>query len=453
MLNIRSLSELSGEYVKILLIFPRIEHGQATYRDRGSWSAVLFGYPPITLPHLAALTPKKHSVKIVDESYEDINFNEDVDLVGMSCLTMTAPRVYQIADEFRRRGKKVVLGGYHPSALPDEAKQHADSVVIGEAELTWPQLLKDFENGKLKPFYRSNKDFDMSSVPPIRRDLIKYMPILGAIQSTRGCPHRCDFCAITNFYNHGVKHRPIKNVVEEIKQMPNKLFILHDPSLTVNPKYARELFETLIREKVNKGWLACGNANVLANIEEDFLKLARKSGCIEWFVGLESVRQESLDSIKKVSNKVEEFKKMIKRVHDYGMAVQGGIIFGFDQDTPDIFDLTLEKLYEFELDVLEVYILTPLPGTPLFERLDKEGRILTKDWSKYSLTQVVFKPKNMTEKELFEGARKVAKEFYTMPRVISRFVRTMWTTKKLIGVLPAGANFAIRKGYKRDFNF
>ena len=439
--------------MNILLIFPRIEHGQATYKDKGSWTSIVFGYPSITLPHLAALTPRKHFVKIINENYDYIDFDQNVDLVGMSCLTMTAPRVYQIADEFRRRGKTVVLGGYHPTALPEEAKQHADSIVIGEAELTWPKLLKDFEEGKLKPFYRATEEFDMSIIPPLRRDLIKHMPILGAIQSTRGCPYRCEFCAITNFYNHGVKHRPIKNVVEEIKQMPNKLFILHDPSLTINPRYAQELFKALIREKVKKGWLACGNANVLANIEEDFLELARKSGCIEWFVGLESVSQAALNGIKKTSNKVEEFKRMIKRVHDYGMTVQGGIIFGFDEDTPDIFDLTLEKLYEWELDVLEVYILTPLPGTPLFERLEREGRILTKDWSRYSLTDVVFRPKNMTEKELFEGARKVAKEFYTMPRVITRFAHTMMIVKKLSGVLPAGANFAIRKGYKRDFAF
>lgn len=439
--------------MKILLIFPRIEHGVVTHKDRGTSGAIILGYPAITLPHLAAITPQKHDVKIINENYDTIDFDQDVDLVGITCLTMTVPRVYKIASEFRKRGKTVVLGGYHPSALPEEAKQHADSVVIGEAELTWPELLKDFERSKLKPFYHSNNEFDMSIIPPIRRDLIKHMPILGGVQSTRGCPNRCEFCAITSFYNHGVKQRPVNQVVEEIKQMPNKLFILHDPSLTVNPGYAREFLKTLIKEKVNKGWVANGNVNVLAKIDEEFLRLARKSGCVEWFIGFESVSQAALNGIKKTCNKVEEFKKVIKRIHDQGMAIQGGIIFGFDQDTPDIFDTTLEKIYEWELDVLEVNILTPFPGTPIFERLEREGRILTKDWSRYNQVDVVFKPKNMTEKELYEGARKVAREFYTMPRAITRFVTTMIMARHLYGVLPAFTNFSFRRYYKRDFDF
>jgi len=280
---------------------------------------------------------------------------EDVDLVGITCYTMTAPRVYEIADEFRRRGKTVVLGGYHPTAMPEEAKQHADSVVMGMAEASWPRLLEDFEKGKLKPFYEKDYNFDLSNAPPLRRDLINRNPLMGAVQWTRGCANRCEFCAISSFYEHGVLRRPIKAVVEEIKH------------------------------------------------------------CLEWFIGFESVSQKSLESVKKTHNKVENFRKLIQRLHKFGMAVQGGIIFGFDEDTPDIFDLTLEKMYEWELDVAEINILTPYPGTPLFDRLKREGRILTYDWSKYNQVEVVYKPKNMTEKELYEGARKVAKNFYSIP--------------------------------------
>jgi radical SAM superfamily enzyme YgiQ (UPF0313 family) len=439
--------------MNILLIFPRIEHGQSTIKDKGSWSSILFGYPIITLPHIAALTPKGHSVKIINENYDDIDFDADADLIGITSYTMTAPRVYEIADEFRARGKKVVLGGYHPTAMPHEAKQHADSVVLGEAEKTWPELIKDAEKGKLKPFYGPAPDFDMSAIPPIRRDLIAHNPFLGAVQTTRGCPNQCEFCAIASFCKHGVKQRPVKNVVEEIKQMPNRLFIIHDPSLTVNPKYSRELFKELIRQKVKKGWVANGNANVLGKIDDEFLDLARKAGCVEWFVGFESVSQAALNGIKKTVNKVEDFKRMIRRVHDHGMTVQGGIIFGFDEDTPDIFDTTLEKMYEWELDVVEVNILTPYPGTPLFDRLEKENRILTRDWSKYNQVEVVFKPKNMTEKELYEGARKVAREFYSLPNVIGRMLRAMLISKKISGILPAGTNITFRKYYKRDFHF
>jgi len=439
--------------MKILLIFPRIEHGATTYSDKGSWSSILFGYPIITLPHLAGITPRQHTVKIVNENYEDINFDEPADLIGITSYTMTAPRVYEIADEFRRRGKKVVLGGYHPTAMPQEAIQHADSVVLGEAELTWPEVLHDAESGGLKQFYGPNPDFDMAAIPPIRRDLIRQNPMIGAVQSTRGCPNQCEFCAIASFCKHAVKQRPVKNVVEEIKQMPNRIFVIHDPSLTVNPAYSRELFKELIRQKVHKGWVSNGNSNVLGKVDEEFLELAKKSGCVEWFVGFESVSQASLNGIKKTVNKVEDFKKTIKRLHKYGMAVQGGIIFGFDQDTPEIFDLTLEKMYEWELDAVEINILTPFPGTPLYDRLEREGRIVSKDWKRYNQVDVVFKPKQMTEKELFEGSRKVAKQYYSVPNVIKRAVRTFTIVRNLPAVLPAGTNYTFRRYYKRDFHF
>jgi radical SAM superfamily enzyme YgiQ (UPF0313 family) len=439
--------------MKILLVFPRIEHGTTTYSDKGSWSSILFGYPIITLPHLAAITPQKHAVKIINENYEDLDFDEPADLVGITSYTMTAPHVYELADEFRRRGRKVVLGGYHPTAMPEEAKQHADSIVLGEAEGTWPQLLQDIEKGVLKPSYGPSPDFDMAAIPPIRRDLIRQNPITGAVQSTRGCPNQCEFCAIASFCQHGVKQRPIKNVVDEIKLMPNRIFVIHDPSLTVNPPYARELFKDLIKEKVHKGWVANGNANVLGKIDDEFLNLAHTSGCVEWFVGFESVSQEALNGIKKTVNKVKDFKQMIKRVHKHGMAIQGGIIFGFDEDTPDIFDTTLEKMYEWELDAVEVNILTPYPGTPLFDRLEREGRLLTRDWARYNQVDVVFKPKHMTETELFEGARKVAKEFYWMPNIMARALRTFAIVRRAAAILPVGTNLGFRRYYKRDFKF
>jgi radical SAM superfamily enzyme YgiQ (UPF0313 family) len=438
--------------MKILLIFPEIQHGPTSVKDKGSWSSIILGNPIITLPHMAAITPNGHDIEIVNENYSNINFNTDADLVGITCYTMTAPRVYEIADEFRRRGKKVIIGGYHPTAMTSEAKQHADSVVRGMAEKSWPRLLKDFEKGKLKPIYEE-EDFEGSDIPSIRRDLIIHNPIVGAIQSTRGCYNKCEFCAIGSFCKHGVKKRQIKDVIEELRVMPNRLVIFHDPHLTSYPKYAKELFKEMIKEKVDKAWLANGTTNVLGTADDEFLNLARKAGCLSWFVGFESVSQEALNKIKKTHNKVENFKKMIKRLHDHGMTVQGGIIFGFDEDTTDIFDLTLEKMYEFEIDVVEVNILTPYPGTPLFERLDREGRITTRDWSKYNQVEVVYKPMKMTEEELFEGTRKVAKEFYKWPNVIGRSAKIFSITKRLYGFFPAGGNLTYRKYYKRDFHF
>jgi radical SAM superfamily enzyme YgiQ (UPF0313 family) len=439
--------------MKILLVFPRIDHGATTFQNKGSWQTFLFGYPIITLPHLAAITPQKHEVKIVNENLDTLDFNEEADIIGITCYTMTAPRVYEIADEFRKRGKKVVLGGYHPTAMPDEAKHHADSIVLGMAEATWPKLLDDAEKDMIKPIYKRDNNFDMAQVPPLRRDLIRHNPLQGAVQTTRGCTNRCEFCAINGFYKQGINQRPIKNVVEEIKQMTNKLYVIHDPHLTINRKYAKDIFKELIRQKVHKSWVANGTTNVLGTVDDEWLNLARKSGCVEWFVGFESVSQAALNGIKKTHNKVENFKKMINRVHDFGMTIQGGIIFGFDEDTPDIFDATIEKLNELEIDVLEVNILTPYPGTPLYDRMEQEGRLITKDWSRYNQIDVVFKPKHMTEKELLNGARKVAKEFYSWPNIIKRNVKIFAITKKIGSMIPAGTNINFRRYYKKDFQF
>jgi len=438
--------------MKILLVFPRIEHGTTTYKDKKSWRKIVVGYPIITLPHVASITPTKHSIKIINENYEDIDFTEDVDVVGITCYTMTAPRVYEIADEFRKRGKTVILGGYHPTALPEESKQHADSIVMGMAEANWPKAIEDFENGKLKPIYVRDNNFDISKIPPLRRDLIKHNPFLGAIQTTRGCSNQCEFCAISSFCGNIVKQRPIKDVVEEIQNMDNKLFIFHDPHLTLHRKYAMELFKEIIKQRIHKGWVANGTANILGNVDEKFLTLARKAGCVEWFVGFESVSQEALNNIKKTHNKVSDFKRIIRRVHNHGMTIQGGIIFGFDEDKPDIFDTTLETIYDWDLDVLEINILTPYPGTPLFERLNKEGRILTRDWSRYNQVDVVFKPKNMTEEELYEGTRKVAKDFYSTYNLTKRIAKIITVTKNLSSIIPIGTNLTFKRYYSKDLN-
>ena len=438
--------------MKILLVFPRIGHGVTTYKDKNSWRKIVVGYPIITLPHIASITPTKHSIKIINENYDDIDFNEDVEVVGITCYTMTAPRVYEIADEFRKRGKTVILGGYHPTALPEESIQHADSIVMGMAEANWPRAIEDFDNGKLKPIYSRDNNFDISKIPPLRRDLIKHNPFLGAIQTTRGCSNQCEFCAISSFCGNIVKQRPIKDVVEEIQNMDNKLFIFHDPHLTLHRKYAMELFKEIIKQRIHKGWVANGTANILGNVDEKFLTLARKAGCVEWFVGFESVSQEALNNIKKTHNKVSDFKRIIRRVHNYGMTIQGGIIFGFDEDKPDIFDTTLETINDWDLDVLELNILTPYPGTPLFDRLNKEGRILTRDWSRYNQVDVVFKPKNMTEEELYEGTRMVAKDFYSNYNLTKRIAKIITVTKNLSSIIPIGTNLAFKRYYSKDLN-
>jgi radical SAM superfamily enzyme YgiQ (UPF0313 family) len=371
--------------------------------------------PSITLEQLISITPDKYEVECVDERWENVDFNWDGDLVGISTQTLSANRAYNIADEFRKRGKKVVLGGYHPSALPKEAKQHADAVVIGEAELSWPQLLRDFENGKLKPFYQI-MPVDPKMIPPPKR-ISQSLSFMGMIQATRGCPHGCKYCAVQNVEGSNFRTRPIKNVIEEIKSLQENRFFFADSSMTINSKYSKELFQEMTG--LNKKFSCYGNINVLRN-DDDFLNLASEAGCETWLIGFESVCKESIRYIGKKTNKVEEYASGVKKIRDYGMMVTGLFMFGFDTDKLDIFETTLKAINQMELNRAAFSIVTPFPGTALFDELEKEGRILTKDWSKYNLRNVVFQPKNMSAEQLVNGRNSMVKEFYSLSNCLRR---------------------------------
>lgn len=374
---------------------------------------------------LAAVTPKNHSMNMVDDAVEKIDFDSDADLVAMTTFTRSAPRAYEIADEFRKRGKKVVLGGWHVSALPDEAKQHADSVVIGEGEDTFPQLLKDLENGKLKPFYEQEKPVNLDLVPILtrkERKLYQSSSFLQSIEISKGCPVGCNFCAISyRKFGHIHRTKSIENVIREMRIIPQKFIIFADPSLTTNPNYTKQLFREM--KGLNKIFSCEGNANILGK-DDELLRLAAEAGCISWYVGFESISQETVDSIGKTTNKVENYKTVIKKVHDYGMHIEGTFMFGFDTDTKDVFDNTIDTIQNWELDAMDINTLTPYPGTPLFDQLDKEKRILTREWEKYDSLHVVFKPKQMSPEELADGVQRVWDEIYTPLKILKRTIKS-----------------------------
>jgi len=394
--------------MKILLIMP---HANAKRRFFSK-----FQYPSLTLQQIAAITPKEHSVEIVDERYENIDFNKNYDLVGISCLTYNSLRGYEIANEFRKRGIPVVLGGYHPTLLPDEAKQHADSIVIGEAELTWPRVVKDVENDTLKSIYKADKPVEAEKIPAARHDIGKYTR-MEAVQASRGCPTGCDFCAMNKIEGRIFRARPVKDIIEEMKNIKAKTIFFADASLTINPKYAKSLFKEMA--KLNKKFHCFGNINVLSK-DDEFLKLAQEAGVDRWYVGIESVSQESIDDIGKGTNKVENYGKAIRKIKEHGMNVTGFFVFGFDHDGYDIFKKTINAMYEWELDSVSFSILTPYPGTKLFERFEKEGRITSYDWSRYAEGNVNFKPKMMSEEELRDGIRGIAADFYSIKNSLKR---------------------------------
>lgn len=373
------------------------------------------------LESLAEVTPKKHEVIIKKAHYNNVDFDDNYDLIGIRSITIDAPSTYKMSDRLRKRGHTVVLGGYHPSAMPKEAKKHADSVVIGEGEKIWPQLLKDFENNRLKPFYHQSNPVESSNIPTLKNhDPQDFYP---AIQASRGCPYQCEFCSET-IVNTKQFFRPrsIDNVIEEIKSIPTKSFIFHDASLTINPTYTKKLFRSMI--KLNKRFFCNGNADILGK-DVDLLRLARDAGCVGWLIGFESISQKSLDGVKKKTNIIENYEKAIDRIHDHNMMVCGTFVLGFDGDTIDVFDRTKEFVYSSGIDIPDALILTPFPGTALFNRLDKSGRILTKDWSKYDHRHVVFKPKNMTSQQLLINTNNLYKDFFRLRDILKRSIKSI----------------------------
>lgn len=366
---------------------------------------------------LAALTPKKHST-IVPTSYENINFDENYDAVFINFKTGTAQRAYMIADKFKQRGLKIILSGSHPSALPMEAKQHCDSVIIGNAENLWSIIINDLEKNKLKNIYQRNEKFNHKSlsIPNILK--YKESRILGAIEATRGCPYQCDFCQESNIPQGSIfRTRPVEEVINEIKTLPQKFILFCDVSMTIDPTYTKKLFNQM--KNLNKKFLCEGNVDTLAS-DEELIHFSKKAGCIEWTVGFESFAQQTLEGVNKKTNKVKDFYHVVNNIHKHKMSVLGNFIFGFDEDIPNVFEYTRDNIVKLGLDSARFAVLTPYPGTPLFNRLDKEGRILTKDWSKYNRKNVVFEPKNMSKKELEHGFKKISNEFNSISNIMFR---------------------------------
>ena len=372
-------------------------------------------YPSITLEQLISITPDKYELECVDERYQKVDFDWDGDIVGISTLTPSAIHAYKTADEFRKRGKTVVLGGYHPSALPSEAKEHADSVVLGEAELSWPKLLEDFENQKLKPFYKS-VPVDPNLIPSPKK-INNQLQFYGMVQATRGCVYRCKYCAVQNVEGPIFRTRPIPKVINEIKSLNSKRFMFADSSMTIDTKYTKKLFKQMIG--LNKEFSCYGNINVL-NKDEELLELAYKAGCESWLIGFESVSQKTISYIGKKTNKVDEYISAVRKIRNYSMMVTGLFMFGFDTDTKDIFDTTLDTIYKMDLDRAAFAILTPYPGTVLFDEMENDKRILTRDWSKYNMKHVVFQPKNLTTDELLEGRKYLSRQYYSLSNCLKR---------------------------------
>ena len=377
-------------------------------------------FPPLNLAVLAALTPDSWEVDIVDESIEPLHFDDPVDVAAITALTAVAPRAYQIADEYRRRGVKVVLGGMHASALPDEAGQHADAVVVGEAEPAWRDVLADARRGRLKPRYHGRPG-PLDGLPVPRRDLFRRDRYLFAntMQSSRGCPHNCSFCTVTRFFGRTYRTRPIPDVLREIESMPGKNLLIVDDNIIGDVARAKQLFAALAGHRLR--WVGQSSLDIAR--DPTLLRLAARSGCAALFIGFESLIAENLRRIgKSVVNRVEGFLDAVRRIQAHGIDIQGAFIFGLDGDDPGIFKRTVDFARRAHLAAVQFGILTPFPGTRLRRQLEAAGRIITSDWSQYTISNAVFQPLHMTRERLRQGYTWAYREFYSYRSMLHRLL-------------------------------
>jgi radical SAM superfamily enzyme YgiQ (UPF0313 family) len=386
----------------------------------------------ITLPYLKALTPPEHQVTFTDEIMQDVDVNSDADLIGLTAMGPQIARAYDLADYFRSRGKKVVMGGSWVSLNTDEALLHCDAVVKGEAEYVWKDVLDDFAAGRNKQIYQANRwhnmvgmpSFDYTTLPLYRPDLFKksafyrmyfHWPVL----ASRGCPHPCEYCTVQTYYERTFRSRPVDEVVadlETIKRLGGKRVLILDDNPIGNVKYAKELFKAMIPLKME--WASQMTINIARN--DELLDLAARSGCRSLSIGLESVSQDNLEGIDKGFNKAPRFEDDLAKIRSKGIQVIALMMVGLDGDDTTSFQKTLDFLVENKLTFLKLFTPCPYPGTKYYDDMQKAGRILTKNWNRYDYGSPLIQPTNMTPDEMMKGFNYVYNNFYSLKNIWRR---------------------------------
>jgi radical SAM superfamily enzyme YgiQ (UPF0313 family) len=393
-------------------------------------------FPPLGLGIVAALTPDDWSVKIIDENFERFSY-EEADLVGLTAFTASVSRAYEIAEIYRKQGIKTVLGGIHASMLPDEALHYVDSVVIGEAEAIWPQVIGDFGCGNLKKVYRTGF-LELHDMPKPRHDLFHPGYMFGVIQTARGCPMDCDFCSVTAFNGHRYRQRPVDEVLDELEIIPKKMVFFVDDNIIGYGKVAADralaIFRGMIERRIKKEWFCQASMNFAD--EDEVLRCAAKSGCRMVFLGVEAESDDALgETNKKLNLKigVDQYEKVFRRINRHGIAVLGAFIYGMDSDTPSALRRRTSYILGSALDVMQTTYLTSLPGTRLYNRLKEQGRLLYTDfpgdWVKYDMTQVTHHPLLMEPHELKQAMAESNRRLYNRCTLYSKFFKTWYATR------------------------
>ena len=426
--------------IKLALLSPK----GPLYRHKGGIFKKTLRAAPLTLTTLAALVPADIDceVKLYDEGVEDIPEKLDADIIAMTVITGSAMRAYELSKMFRSQGKTVILGGPHITLMPDEAKEHADSIVLGYAEESWPQLLRDYASGSLKPVYRMADDFSLKKEENLvfpKRELLKRRAYstIHTFEATRGCVHKCDFCVVPSAWGRNPYQKNLDHVIEDIKQSGAKRLIFYDLNLIANRAYAKELFEALIPLKIQ--WF--GLATTL--IDEDLSELMARSGCRGLLIGFESLSENVLSTSQKRFNRPTQYIELVKRLQSQAILINGTFVFGNDADTKESFEQVKDFVLDAGIELPRFSILTPFPGTPLFKNLESSNRILTTDWSLYDGQHVVFEPLRMSRQDLIDGHEEIWKEVYSYKSIFKRNSRQMLARLRSIPLI-LGANIGYR---------
>ena len=401
--------------MKLLLIAP------AQLRDNGepikSKQAFMI---PLTPYLLAGLTPPEWKVHIVHEYTEEIPFGGDFDLVGITVTTLHSKHAYQIAQRFRDGGTRVVLGGFHPTLFPDEAENHADALMLGEAEQVWEKLLADAASGKLQKRYQADCLHDLQVLPVPRYDLVnlKHFRIaVFPVEFSRGCPYNCDYCSVTQFYGHKHRVRPPEEVVRDIKATGSRFIGFVDDNIAGSLDRAAELFEAMV--PLNLRWSTQVSLRLADNPE--VLALAARSGLRYAIVGIETLDPHNLESVNKLSvNQVAQYIPKIRLFQKHGITVCTNLMFGFDGDSPETFEKAFQFIESMRV-MVNPYILTPYPGTRLYERMEADGRLLNREYCRYTSYRTVFQPRNFSPDELDRLFLSFYQRCFSLPLIARRF--------------------------------
>jgi radical SAM superfamily enzyme YgiQ (UPF0313 family) len=435
--------------MKIKLILPALQEAKSPF-----WRPIKYSlFPPLGLATLASLCSETDELEIADEHIENINLEDKPDLVCIECYITNAYRAYEIADSYRARGIKVAIGGLHATSLPQEAKKHADTLLLGLGEKSFPKFLEDFKAGRELPVYEQG-EVSLDFLPLPRRDLFKVDKYLvpNSMVFSRGCPNKCSFCYVSSFYKNGKSFYTYKidRILEEISSMKGKHLYFLDDNIFADKSLSRELF----RQMRGMNRLFQGAVTVDSILSDDTVELAYEAGFRSAFIGFESINRDNLIAANKRSNLGQNYSEAIKRLDQLGIMINGSFIFGLDNDTLDVFERTSEWAVNSGITTATNHILTPYPGTVLFEKMKKENRLQTENWNLYDTRHLVFTHPHITKEQMEAGYSKAYNSFYSWGNIVKASSNHEELRMKLKHLTYAGAwkkfepvwNFIIKNG-------